>query len=112
MEIHARCNPASAPARCSQLWDLMKDLDVTRNVYTYSVRQNVMARSGLPNATQQTMDLLQEMLDEYKQQRMDEKGNRPISSGSSSSSNNNNSGTSSWIKPNTLNFNVSVAMNR
>jgi pentatricopeptide repeat protein len=49
--------------RCRQVFALMDELHVSKNVYTYSALQNVYARSGRSDAPQQCRDILQEMLD-------------------------------------------------
>jgi pentatricopeptide repeat protein len=78
MESYSRSPVVSGPEavqKCEELFALMDELGVRKNVYTYSALQNVYARSGLPNALQRAMELLQSMLELYTNGDMNAKPN-------------------------------------
>lgn len=70
MDSFSRSPAVSGPdacQRCEELFALMDELGVRKNVYTFSALQNAYARSGLPNALDRAMDILQTMQDLYEQ---------------------------------------------
>jgi hypothetical protein len=65
MDAYGKTGNRRATARVEELFEMMDDLKVKRNVYTYSSLQNVHARSGLPDAPQRAEAVLYQMLDLY-----------------------------------------------
>jgi hypothetical protein len=51
--------------KCEELFHLMDELGVRKNVYTFSALQNSYARSGLPNGMERAMEILETMLGLY-----------------------------------------------
>lgn len=66
MDAYAKSATRKACARCEELFDVMEELDVRRNVYTFSALQNVIARSGSSKAPSKTMAILDRMMDLHK----------------------------------------------
>lgn len=52
--------------RCEELFALMDELGVRKNVYVFSALQNVYARSGLPHALNRTREILETMTKLYE----------------------------------------------
>lgn len=65
MDGYARSKAPNSTLRCEELFGMMDELGVKRNVYTFSALQNVYARSGLPDAPQKARAVLDQMLELY-----------------------------------------------
>lgn len=52
--------------RAPELVELMKELDVPRSPYTYTVLQEVFGKSNLPDGPEKSLEVLQTMLSKYK----------------------------------------------
>lgn len=69
MDAYSRSPGVSGPEacrRCEELFALMDELGVRKNVYTFSALQNVYARSGLPIALNRAMEILRHMQKLYE----------------------------------------------
>jgi pentatricopeptide repeat protein len=63
MDAYARSRELNSTQRAVELFEMMDDLGVRRNVYTFSALQNVHARSGQYDAPQKAAQVLDRMLE-------------------------------------------------
>ena len=69
MDAYSRSPAVNGPdacQKCEELFALMDELGVRKNVYTFSALQNVYARSGLSNALEKTREIFDRMLALYE----------------------------------------------
>jgi len=67
MDAYSRnCGP-DGTQRAEELFHMMDEFGITKNVYTFSAMQNVYARSQRPNAPQLAEAVLQQMMDSYRE---------------------------------------------
>jgi hypothetical protein len=67
MDLYARSKHANSSKRCLELFYLMDELNVRKNVYTFGALQNVFARSGDDDAAEKTEAVLQQLLRLYEE---------------------------------------------
>jgi pentatricopeptide repeat protein len=66
MSAYSRSNDPNAAQRAEELFNMMDELHIKKNMFTYSALQNVYARSNRPNAPQLAQDVLEKMLKLYR----------------------------------------------